>query len=218
MPLSNPIKALWELFTETLPAALCAGAFFMSLALRGGSRVPPAFVKAIACYAFITPLVILFWPGGSTARYYFPLVLPLSVLGGLAYDELSERRPQVVAAGLIVTLAILSYAFVYSVVAAPLLPRQFRSAKIDAERITELVRASPAPIYRTGPVGLNVLPYVPGRIIGTNIRALRSISGPAWLAVTSNEADRLMKQRPGAFRAVISFGGDEDWRLLRLEK
>jgi len=218
VPLANPLKALWELFTEMLPAALGAGAFFISLGFRGSSRVQTAFVKAIACYAFITALVILFWPGGSTPRYYFPIVLPLCVFGGLAYDELSERRPQIVMAGLSVTLGILAYAFLYSVVASPLMPRQFRSAKLDAVRITELVRAAPAPIYRSGAVGLNVFPYVPGPIFGVRLRALDSISGPAWIAVTPEEAQTLMQKRPGALRAVTSFGHDNEWRLLRLEK
>ena len=215
--LPGPIKATWHLFTETLPATLLAGAFFLSIGFRGNSRVQPTFIKAIACYAFIMTPIILFWPGGSAPRYYFPMVLPLCVLGALAYDDLGEHRPQFLAPGLSVMLGILAYAFVYSVVASPLLPRQFRSAQIDAARIAELVRASPAPIYKVPGVGLNVFPYIPGRIIGTDIRTLESIAGPAWIAVPPDQADTLIQKRSGALRVVISFGKDNEWRLLRLE-
>ena len=46
--------------------------------------VRPQFMAALACYAFVAAVLILFWPSGSTPRYYLPMVLPLCVFGGLA--------------------------------------------------------------------------------------------------------------------------------------
>jgi hypothetical protein len=217
-PLSSPPKALLELFSETLPAALLAAIYLITQGFRGSDLVKSAFIKAIACYAFAASLVILFWPGGSTPRYFFPMILPLCVLGGLAFDALSVRRPEAIAPVLTVVLAILGYAFVYSVVASPLLPQKFRSAQLDATRITELVRAAPGPIYRTGATALNVLPYVPTRIIGTKIQALETVGGPAWFAVPIAEARTLMSKRGDALRETLAFGSDKEWLLLRLDK
>ena len=64
-------------------------------------------MRALACYAFTGMFIVLFWPGGSVTRYFFPVVLPLCVLGGLAYDALATRWPAVVAPALAVTLGIL---------------------------------------------------------------------------------------------------------------
>ncbi len=217
-PLSSPPKALFELFTETLPAALLATIYLVTHGFRGSGNVKGAFVKSIACYAFAAALIILFWRGGSTPRYYFPMILPLCVLGGLAFDALSVQRPQFVAPVLTVMLAILGYAFVYSVVASPLLPKQFRSAQLDARRITDQVHAAPGPIYRTAATGLNVLPYVPTRIIGAKLQLLETVGGPAWFAVPTDEAAILMAKRGDALRVVMPFGSDQEWRLLRLDK
>jgi 4-amino-4-deoxy-L-arabinose transferase-like glycosyltransferase len=213
--LLGPLRATWEVAIETLPATLFAAAFFLAGGFRNVGRTAPGFVKALACYAFITALIVLFWPGGSTARYFFPMILALCVMGGLAYDSLKERSPQVVAPMLIVTLGILAYAFIYSVVASPLLPLRFRSSQIDAGRITALIRAAPAPIFRTG-AGLNVFPYVPGRIVIVPLQKMEAMTGPAWLAVTSDEADELFKKRPQALHMALSFGNKNGARLLRL--
>jgi hypothetical protein len=142
----------------------------------------------------------------------------LCLLGGLAYDALAAQRPQFIAAMLSTTLAILTYALIYSVVAAPLMPAQFRSSKIDGKRITEFVRAAPATIYRTDATGLNILPYVPGRILNADIKTLETIEGPAWLAVSAEQASALLARRPQALRNAISFGQSDEWRLLRLDK
>jgi hypothetical protein len=217
-PLASPPRALLEIFSETLPAALLVPVYFVTQGFSGRGQVKGAFVKAIAYYAFAATLVILFWPGGATSRYFFPMVLPICVLGGLAFDALSIRRPLLVAPGLTVALAILAYAFVYSVVASPLMPKEFRMAKIDAERITELVHAAPGPIYRTGATGLNVFPLVPTRIIGVSLQALDTVGGPAWFAVSIEEAASLISKRGNALHLVMPFGDDEEWRLLRLDK
>jgi 4-amino-4-deoxy-L-arabinose transferase-like glycosyltransferase len=216
--LSGPVEAILNLFSETLPAVLLAIAFFAAKGFRDSTRIPPDFIKALLCYGLAATIVILFWPGGSSTRYFFPLILPMCVLGGLGYDALMKREPLAVVPGLLVMFGVLAYAFVYSDIAAPLMPRQFRAAQIDAARIGEQVKAAPATIYRAGGIGLNVFPLVPGRIVDTDIAVIRKVSGPAWIAVTPDQAQALIAERPNTLRVVLQFGQDDEWRLLRLEK
>jgi 4-amino-4-deoxy-L-arabinose transferase-like glycosyltransferase len=216
--LSGPLKGALELLIQTLPAALLASAFFLSSGYRTVARTAPNFVKALACYAFITTLIVLCWPGGSAARYFYPMVLPLCVFGALAYDSLAKRAPQAVAPVLILTLGLLAYAFTYSAIASPALPAQFRSTKLDAARITQLVRRAPAPIFRTSVVvGLNIFPYIPDRITTTKAPAMETIRGPAWLAMPAKTAEDILKKRPNDLHTALSFGNHQEWRLLRLE-
>jgi 4-amino-4-deoxy-L-arabinose transferase-like glycosyltransferase len=216
--LSGPVEAILNLFSETLPAVLLAIAFFAAKGFLDSTRIPPDFIKALLCYGLAATIVILFWPGGSSTRYFFPLILPMCVLGGLGYDALMKREPLAVVPGLLVMFGVLAYAFVYSDIAAPLMPRQFRAAQIDAARIGEQVKAAPATIYRAGGIGLNVFPLVPGRIVDTDIAVIRKVSGPAWIAVTPDQAQALIAERPNTLRVVLQFGQDDEWRLLRLEK
>ncbi|MGH6663696.1 MAG: ArnT family glycosyltransferase [Pseudolabrys sp.] len=217
-PLANPAEAILHLIAETLPAILLALAFFAAGGFRNNSRIPSGFIKAILCYGLAATVVILFWPGGSSTRYFFPLILPLCVFGGLGYEALMSRQPLAAAAGLVVTVALLAYAFVYSDIAAPLLPRQFRAAQIDAKLIAERVAAAPAPVFFTRAVGLNVFPLVPGRMINTDLATLKTISGPAWIAVQPSEAQALMAEWSKTLRMVMPFGQDHEWQLLWLEK
>lgn len=217
VPFSGPLVAGFRTLTETLPAALLAAAFLIAVALRGRSFVPRGFVPALSCYAFTAAIVVLFWPGGSAPRYYFPMVLPLCVFGGLGYELLSVRRPQIVAPILLLTAALLGYALVYSA-ASPLLPMQYRRAQIEAARITALVRTAPGPIYRTGDTALNVLPYVPGRILSVSLGDMATAAGPAWMVLTSVQADALLMRRPDKLHIVMPLGDRGEWRLLRLDK
>ena len=111
---SGPLVAGVRTLAETLPAALAAAAFLIAQAFRGKDFVRPGFVGALACFAFVAPLFILFWPGGSTPRYYLPMVLPLCVFGGLAYDLLGALRPDIVAPILLLTACLLIYALAIS--------------------------------------------------------------------------------------------------------
>jgi len=217
-PLAGPIEAVWRLLTNTLPAALLAAAFLATNRLRGSGAASTAFVTALVCYAFTCSIAVLFWPGGSTPRYFFPMVLPLCVLGGLAFDALASRRPLLVAPVLAITIGILGYALIYSVVAAPLLPDRFRSAQIDGTRIADTVRAAPGPIYRTGPTGLNDLLYVPTRVLNVTFAELETVRGPAWFAVPADEATAILAIRKESLHLTISFGQSKEWRLLRLDK
>ena len=214
--LPGPIIASFNLLTETLPAMLLAGAFVVGRRFRGKSFGRPGFLPAIACYAFVASVIILFWPGGSTPRYFFPMVLPLCVLGALAYDSFNVRRPEIVAPVLLLTAALLVYVLAYSV-ASPFFPARFRHSQIEAARLTELVQAQPAPIYTIGATALNVIPYVPGRSVFASLGELATVSAPAWMALSPAEADALLAQRRGGLREMTP-RGVEEWRLLRLDK
>jgi 4-amino-4-deoxy-L-arabinose transferase-like glycosyltransferase len=214
--LASPLEAILRTLSGTLPAAILAAAFLMSYGFRERRFVRPAFVAALACYAFVAALFILFWPGGSAPRYYFPAVLPLCVFGGLGYDLLGARRPEFVAPVLALTAALLAYALAYSI-AAPFMPASFRQAQIEAAQITPLVEASPAPIYRTHDTGLNVLPYVPGQIFDAKLGELETVPGPAWILVPADEAEFLLARRPGRLHVAIPVGDVDQWRLLRLD-
>jgi 4-amino-4-deoxy-L-arabinose transferase-like glycosyltransferase len=217
-PLDNPIAGILHLISETMPAALFAIAFFVAWGSGVRDRLPAGFLKAIVCYASVAAIAVLFWPNGSTTRYFFPSILPMCVFGALGYDALAKRWPLSVAPGLLITLGLLAYAFIYSAIAAPLMPRQFRSAQIDAAKITAQAAAAPAPFIRTGSVGLNELILAPGPIVTMDMTALKTVAGPAWIAVDPGQAATLIAARPNKLRVVMRFGRDDEWRLLRLDK
>jgi 4-amino-4-deoxy-L-arabinose transferase-like glycosyltransferase len=215
--LPGPLNTSLAIVTEMLPAVLMAAACLIAQA-RGGERVAPAgFVAAAACYAFIAAVIILSWPGGSAPRYYLPMTLMLCVFGGLGYDLLSARRPEIVAPVLLMTAGLLTYALVLSLL-SPFLPWHYRQSKIDAARVVALVQSAPAPIYRTADTALNVLPYVPGPILNAKVEELPGIRGPAWMILPIDQADALLARRPEKLHVVIPLGDAEQWRLLRLDR
>jgi hypothetical protein len=159
---------------------------------------------------------VLFWPGGSLPRYFLPMVLPLCVFGGLGYDLFSEKRPQVIAPIMVITAALLLYATVYAL-ASPFLPLRYRQAWFDAERITAAMQPAPGTLYRTGDTGLNVLPYVSGKILIATPDELASVQGPAWMLLPNDEALALVARRSDKLHVVMPLGDVEQWRLLRLD-
>jgi 4-amino-4-deoxy-L-arabinose transferase-like glycosyltransferase len=215
--LAGPLNVIPQTLIAYLPAVLLAGAFLIAQAFRSKRFAPPGFVPALACYAFTAAIFVLFWPGGSAPRYYFPMALPLCVFGGLGYDFLSGWRPQVVAPILILTGGLLGYALVYAAL-SPFMPGQFAPSRIEAAQIAKLVQAAPGPIYRTGATGLNVLPYLPGRILqATSLDELAAVPGPAWMALPPDQAEAMLTRRSRKLHAVAPLGDWEDWRLLRLD-
>lgn len=213
---SGPIGASLRVIADTLPAALLAGAFLIAYGFREKRFVRPQFMAALASYAFVAAILILFWPGGSTPRYYLPMVLPLCVFGGLGYDQLSVRRPQLVAPILVLTAGLLLYALAYSV-ASPLLPQHFRQAQVEGARVTALIHDAPGPIYWSGDVALNLLPYLPLPIQNASFEELGAIPAPAWIIMTTADAEASLPRRPGKLRIVTPLGDAEQWRLLRLD-
>jgi hypothetical protein len=211
--LPGPIVASFNLVTETLPAILGAVLFVVGRRFRGVNSAHPGFLPAIACYAFVASVTMLFWPGGSAPRYFFPMVLPLCVLGALGYDSLSGRRPEMVALVLLLTAGLLVYALAYSV-ASPFFPARFRHTQMEAARLTELVKTQPAPIYAIDATALNVLPYVPGQIF---LASPGELVAPAWVVVPLAEADTLLTQRRGSLLEMTP-SGVQEWRLLRLDQ
>jgi 4-amino-4-deoxy-L-arabinose transferase-like glycosyltransferase len=214
--LPGPLGAGLDTLIDTVPAVLAAAAFLIGSAVRGREFVRPGFIAALACYAFTAAVVILFWPGGSLPRYYLPMVLPLSVFGGLGYDLFEARRPEIIAPILVLTAGLLIYALIYALV-SPFLPRQYRQARIEAGELTALVQAAPAPIYRIGDVALNTLPYVPGRIVIATEVEMAAAPAPAWMILPADQAEALLARRPGKLRVVRPLGDVRQWRLLRLD-
>lgn len=123
---SGPLGPILRMLGDTLPAALAAALFlgarrWCGSGVAGGGFVRPGFVAAVACYAVGAAVFILLWPGATTPRYYFPVVPALCVFGGLGYDLLSARRPDLVAPIMLLTALLLAYALVHSLV-SPFLP------------------------------------------------------------------------------------------------
>ena len=174
------------------------------------------FVAALACYAFIAAVLILFWPGGSTPRYYFPMVPALCVFGGLAYDMLAARRPQIVAPLLLLTAGLLVYALGYAA-ASPFLPMRFRQTQIEAARITQLVQAAPA--RSTGPATprSTYCPMCRAAFATPRLDELGTVPGPAWMVLPADEAEALLARRPDKLHVVMPLGEAQQWRLLRLD-
>ena len=79
------------------------------------------------------------------------------------------------------------------------------------------MQAAPGPIYRTGDTALNVLPYVPGRILNATLDELGTVPGPAWMVLPAAEAEALLARRPDKLHAVMPVGEAQQWRLLRLD-
>jgi 4-amino-4-deoxy-L-arabinose transferase-like glycosyltransferase len=215
--LPGPLVTSFKVFKEMLPALLMAAAFLVWQGFGDRRSKERSLVGALSCYAFIASIVVLFWPGGATPRYFFPMLLPLCVLGGLGYDALSVRRAQIVAPIMVLTAAMLSYALVYAA-ASPWAPKLFRRSRLEASRITALVAAAPAPIYTVTGTALNVLPYVPGPIFNTAAASLPTMPAPAWMVVTPDLGARVLSQRPAVSRVVLPPDPWRDWELLRIDK
>jgi hypothetical protein len=213
---SSPPVAVVRTVGDALPALLLGGAFLVAQTLRPERTVVRGFVPALASYAFVAAVFVLFWPGGSTPRYYFPAILPLCVFAGLGYDRWSARRPEMIAPILILSAGLLVYALVYAL-ASPFLPLQYRQARVEAGELTALVQAAPAPIYRIGDVALNVLPYVPGRIVIATVDEMAAAPAPAWMILPTDQADTLLARRPQELHVVRPLGDVGQWRLLRLD-
>src|SRR5262249_19784448 len=151
----------FDFVLETLPAMAVAVPFLVARQTNSERPVRRNFVLALGCYAFACTFVVLFWPAEVNPRYILPMVPPLCVLGGLAYDPLSEKSPSLIAADICVIVALLAYAGVHAFGDAVFTPA-YSSSKRDGARITELVRGAPARLYRTDvSAGMNQLPYVP---------------------------------------------------------
>jgi hypothetical protein len=117
---AGPFGADLRILGDALPAVLAAAGYLLARGYGvdgapGAGFVRPAFIVAAACYALAGAIFVLLWPGGMTPRYYFPMLLPLCVFGGLGYDLFSARRPQLVAPLLLLTAGLLVYALLYSV-------------------------------------------------------------------------------------------------------
>ena len=188
----RPIANAIDFFVECCPAALLAASLLPSVKRAEGKIQLRTFVLALSCYAFTCTLLILLWPAEVNPRYILPMVLPLCVLGGVAYDKFAERRPVLIAASISLMIGLLGYAISHSLSDVLLTPA-YNHTRTDGAKITDLVRSAPAPIYRTGwHVALNELPYVPYRVTTTDLEAIATLARPAWLIVPTEDAHTLV--------------------------
>ena len=131
-----------------------------------------------------------------------------------AFNARIVERPTLIAPGLCVTAVLIAYGLGYALIAAPLLPERFRSSMLDANRITDLVSSAPATIYKAD-IGLNVFPYVPGRIIQASASDLDAVKPPAWIATTRADANNRFRPRQVIGKSV-AFGRDSEWLIFQL--
>ncbi len=205
MTFPHPFANAVDFFFETLPAALMALALLLTRASTVRKAVLKDFILALSCFAFACTLVILLWPAEVNPRYILPMVLPLCVLAGIAYDALLGRWPILVASSVSIVLGLLGYAVFHSATDALLTPAYGRSKTVGAQ-ITNLVRSAPAPIYRTNwNSGLNELPYVPYRVTTIDPNAIATIAKPAWIVVPAADAAAIIAQGNGRIRSRLTF-------------
>ncbi|MFA5955808.1 ArnT family glycosyltransferase [Hyphomicrobium sp.] len=199
----HPIANTVNFFFECFPAALLAGALFMTRANSGKKTVPQNFVLALSCYAFACTLIILFWPAEINPRYILPMVLPLCVLAGIAYDALPDGWAPLVASGIGIVVGLLGYAATHSA-ADVLLTPAYNHSKIAGAQIAKLVRSAPAPIYRTNSSsGLNELPYAPYRVSTITPAAISMIAKPAWIVVPTADAPAMIARANGRIKSRL---------------
>lgn len=199
----HPFANAVDFFFETFPAALPAASLLMIGANATKFTVPRSFVLALSCYALTCTFVILLWPAEINPRYILPMVLPLCVLAGIAYDALSDRWPVFMASCILVVVGLLGYSAFHSVVGGPLKPAYNRS-RLDGSKITELVKHAPAPVYLTvWDAGLNELAYFPFKVTAIEPNTLATIARPAWIITPKDDANSIISQSNGRINSRL---------------
>lgn len=200
-PLGNAIRFFFEAF----PAAFLASILLMVPKTFVKETVPRNFTLALSCYAFTCTVALLFWPAGVNPRYILPMVLPLCVLGGLGYDALVRRSTTIAAISICIMVGLLGYSAVHSTVAQLIWSGTYLEAESAGKKITELVRRSPAPIYRTvWNAGLNELPYVPYETTTIDAAAISSIAKPAWIVLSTSDAEEIIANSNGRIKSSLA--------------
>jgi len=210
-PLSNAVK----FFVEAFPVTFLAGTLLVVPKTFFRKMVPHNFILALSCYAFTCTVALLFWPAGVNPRYILPMVLPLCVLAGIGYDVLLQRSAALTATSICIVVGLLGYSAVHSTIGQLLWPETYSQTKIAGAKINELVRRSPAPIYRTiWDAGLNELSYVPYVTTTIDPATISSIAKPAWIVAPTTEAGEIIANGNGHIKSALVLRGSV---LLRLE-
>jgi 4-amino-4-deoxy-L-arabinose transferase-like glycosyltransferase len=209
-PLYNAI----DFFLECCPAALLALGLLPGINRTAAKPELRSFSLALSCYAFSCTLLILVWPAEVNPRYILPMVLPLCVLAGIAYDRLVDKSPIFIATNVCIMLGLLGYAVSHSMRDVFLTPG-YNHTRTDGAKLTRLFNSSPAPIFRTGwLVALNEFAYVADRVTIIAPEAVKTIQKPAWLVVPTNDAPSIIASGGGHVTPRLSL---YDTVVLRLE-
>lgn len=193
----RPFSNAADFFLESFPASLLALALLAVNRTAPRESQQPNFILALSCFTFACTFVILFWPAEVNPRYILPMVLPLCVLGGMAFDALSTTRPALIAASIAIVTCLIGYALVQSAIGVLWKPYYIHT-KITGQKIEAMIEKDPGPIYRTvWDAGMNELAYVPRRIMTVDRSAVQSIPKPAWIVVPTGEADALIASSAG---------------------
>ncbi|WP_414463926.1 ArnT family glycosyltransferase [Hyphomicrobium sp. DY-1] len=202
-----------DFFFECLPAAMLAAALPFADFSAMETKPRRHFILAVSCYGLTCTLVVLFWPAEVNPRYILPAVLPLCVLGGVAFDALSKRMAPFVATAGVLVAALLGYAIYHSMSDVFLTPGYIRS-EVDGAKIATLVKEAPGPVYRTGwHVALNELPYVHVPVMTITPNQIAKITRPAWLVAPETDARAMLARSHGLMTSVLAFN---HFALLRL--
>ncbi|MFT3731098.1 MAG: glycosyltransferase family 39 protein [Hyphomicrobium sp.] len=210
----HPFANAIDFFFESIPATLLVVPLLLTGAKSIGKRVPRHFIMALGCYALTCTFVILFWPAEINPRYILPMVLPLCVLAGIAYDALLERWPTLVAGAISITLGLLGYAAIHSASDGLLTPA-YNHSKVDGAQISELVARAQAPVYRIGwDTALNELAYFAHRTTTIDQNAIPTIAKPAWIVVPADAVSAIVARGNGHIKSRLVM---DRAVLLRLE-
>lgn len=207
-PLFNAIDFYFEVF----PTATLFTAYLLTVRRQLMAPGLRRFVLALSCYALAGTAMVLIWPAEVNPRYILPMTLPLGVLAGISYDQLVKRQPIAAATAVCVVVGLLGYAAQHALVDAVATPA-YAVSRTSGSKIAALIKARPAPLYRTTwDGGLNELPYVPQHVSTIDPRAVSSLPKPAWVIVPADEEHKFMGLHVSRFDVPLKGSV-----LLRLE-
>ncbi len=197
-----------SLFLELLPASILMP--FIPWPWRRGGKASdvPAIVAPLVLYSGICTAILMLWPGVNT-RYAMPIAPSLAVLAGISWDALEKSRYWAMrrVAGVLLSLLI-AYQFVLVIVIMPLLSNRFGENRIAGKAIEQAIRAEPAPAYCLR-LDTNVFFYVHVPLQCLDLRAMASLTTPAWLLMPRPAVSDFAQLRPDLNVRVVLDGMTE---------
>jgi 4-amino-4-deoxy-L-arabinose transferase-like glycosyltransferase len=201
--LENTGKFALKVALEYFPADLLAVAWWWRRGRRGAFR-DESLALALLLYAGIVPVVLLFWPGGSS-RYAMPALPAAAVAAGLLLHEAlagaaAVRRERVMQALRRVTLVALgglaAYRLVLVLVVMTWKPELFNENRVTGARIAATIAADPAPFLALSQEMHDAVWYAgiePRMVLPAG---LRDLPQGAWLMVRRDQLGWARQGRP----------------------